>query len=70
MRWAGHIACVGIERDAYRVMVGKPDGNGPLGRSRHRLDNNIKNDLEEVGREAWIGLLWLRIGTNGWCLCT
>jgi hypothetical protein len=28
---------MGIERDAYRVMLGKPDGNGPLGRSRHRL---------------------------------
>jgi len=48
-------------------MVGKPDGNGPLGRPRHRLDNNIKMDVEEVGWEAWTGLLWLRIGTGGWC---
>jgi hypothetical protein len=36
---------------------GKPDGNGPLGRPRHRLHNNIKIGLEEVGWEAWIGLL-------------
>jgi hypothetical protein len=52
MRWAGYIASMGIETDAYRIMVGKPDGNRPLGRPRHRLDNNIKKDLEEVGWEA------------------
>jgi hypothetical protein len=43
---------MGIEGDSYKIMVGKPDGNGPLGKPRHRLDNNIKMDLEEVGWEA------------------
>jgi hypothetical protein len=40
MRWAGHIARVGVNRNAYRVFVGKPEGNRPLGRSR-RLSEKI-----------------------------
>ena len=34
----------------YRVLAGKPEGKRPLGRSRHRWEDNIKMDLEEVGR--------------------
>jgi hypothetical protein len=33
----------------YRVLVGKPEGKRPLGRPRRRLEDNIKNDLQEVG---------------------
>ena len=33
----------------YRVFVGKPKGKGPLGRPRHRWEDNIKMELEEVG---------------------
>ena len=33
----------------YRVLVGKPEGKKPLGRPRHRYDDNIKMDLQEVG---------------------
>jgi len=33
----------------YRVLVGKPDGKRPLGRPRHRWEDNIKIDLQEVG---------------------
>jgi hypothetical protein len=40
---------VGEERCLYRVLVGKPEGKGPLGRPRHRLEDNIKMDLQEVG---------------------
>jgi len=36
MRWAGHVARMGEERGAYRVLVGKPEGKRPLGRPRHR----------------------------------
>jgi hypothetical protein len=36
-------------RGVYRVLVGKPEGKGPLGRPRRRWDNNIKMDLQEVG---------------------
>jgi hypothetical protein len=36
-------------RGVYRVFVGKPEGKSPLGRSRRRLEDNIKMDLQEVG---------------------
>ena len=40
----------------HRVLVGKPEGKRPLGRSRHRLEDNIKMDLQEVGgdRGDWL----------------
>ena len=44
MRWAGHVARMGERRDVYRVLVGRP-----LGRHRHRWDDNINMDLREVG---------------------
>jgi len=50
-------------RGAYRVLVGKPEGKGPLRRSKHTWKDNIKMDLQEVG--GGIGLIWLRIGTGG-----
>jgi hypothetical protein len=37
-------------RGVYKVMVGKPEGKRPLGRPRRRWDDNIKMDLQEVGR--------------------
>ena len=37
-------------RSVHRVLVGKPDGKRPLGRPRRRWEDNIKIDLEEVGR--------------------
>jgi hypothetical protein len=36
LRWAGHVACMGERRGAYRALVGKPEGRRPLGRPRHR----------------------------------
>ena len=36
-------------RDVHRVLVGKPEGKRPLGRPRHRWEDNIKIDLQEVG---------------------
>jgi hypothetical protein len=58
MRWAGHVARVGEERGAYRIVVGKPGGKRPLGRPRRRWVDNIRIDLQEVGCEYmdWIGL--------------
>jgi len=49
MRWAGHVACMGEGRGVHRVLVGKPEGKRPLGRPRHRWEDNIKMDLQEVG---------------------
>jgi hypothetical protein len=42
MGWAGHVAHMGEKRNAYRILVGKPEGNRPLG--RHRREDNIKMD--------------------------
>ena len=47
-----------------KVLVGKPEGKRPLGR-RRRWEDNIKMDLEEVGRDCGTGWGWLRIGTDG-----
>jgi hypothetical protein len=58
MRWAGHVARMGAKRDAYRSLVGKPEGRRPLGRPRRRWVDNIGMDLVEVGwgHVDWIGL--------------
>jgi hypothetical protein len=49
MKWVGHVASMGDTRDAYRVLVGKPEGKRPLGRPRHRWEDKINMDLQEVG---------------------
>jgi hypothetical protein len=48
IRWAGHIARMWEKRNAYRILVGKPEGKKPLGRQRRRWVNNIKIDLREI----------------------
>jgi hypothetical protein len=45
IRWAGHVARMGKQRNAYRVLVGKPERKTPLGRSRCRWVNSVKMDL-------------------------
>ena len=54
MRWAGHVARVGEGRGVYRVLVGKTEENISLESSRHRWEDNIQMDIEEVG--WWDGL--------------
>jgi hypothetical protein len=49
MRWEGHVACIGGRRNAYRILVGKPDDNRPLGGRRREWEDNIKTDLREIG---------------------
>ncbi|KAJ4442256.1 hypothetical protein ANN_12122 [Periplaneta americana] len=58
LRWAGHVARMGESRNAYRVLVGRPEGKRPLGRLRRRWEDNIKMDLREVGCDDrdWINL--------------
>ena len=58
MKWAGHVARLGEVRGVYRVLVGKPGGKRPMGRPRHRWEDNIKMDLQEVGcgGRDWIEL--------------
>jgi len=45
----GHVAGMEEGRGVYRVLVGKPEGKGPLGRPRLRWEDNIKMGLQEVG---------------------
>jgi hypothetical protein len=58
MRWAGHVARIGEKRNAYRLLMGKPEGKKPLGRLRRRWVDNIRMDIGEVGwgDVDWIGL--------------
>jgi hypothetical protein len=42
VRLAGHVARMGERRRVDRVLVGRPEGKGPLGRCRHRWEENIK----------------------------
>ena len=55
----------GEGRGVHRVLVGKPEGKRPLGRPRHRWEDNIKRDLQEVGGVLGTGWSWLRIGRGG-----
>jgi hypothetical protein len=57
-RWAGHVARMGDGRDVYRVLVGRPERKRPLGRPRHRWEDNIKLDLRETGID---GANWIRL---------
>jgi hypothetical protein len=50
IRWARHVARMGEKRNAYRILVGNPEGKRPLGRPRHRWD------LREIG---WDGMDWI-----------
>jgi hypothetical protein len=45
----------GAKRNAYRILVGNPEGKRPLGRPRRRWVANIKMDLKEIG---WDGMDW------------
>jgi hypothetical protein len=50
------------KRNAYRILVGKPEGKRPLGRPRRRWLNNIKMYLREIG---WDGMDWLELAQDG-----
>jgi hypothetical protein len=68
--WEGQVARMGERRVAYRVLVGKPEREGPLGRPRLTRGSGIEIDLNKSVERAWTGLNWLRIGTGGGLLCT
>jgi hypothetical protein len=68
MRWAGHVACMGEGRHVYRVLVGRPEGKRPLGRCRHRWEDNIKMDLRET-EINWVNWIQLTLGGVQWQAC-
>jgi hypothetical protein len=61
MRWAGHVARMGEKRNAYRILVGNPEGKRPLGRPRHRWVDNINMDVREIG---WDGGDWIDLAQD------
>jgi hypothetical protein len=58
MRWEGNVARIGQKMNAYRILVGKPKGKKPIGRTKRRWVDNLKMDLREIGRGGmdWIDL--------------
>jgi hypothetical protein len=61
MRLAGHVARNGEKRNAYRILVGNPEGKRPLGRLRRRWVGNIKMDFREIG---WSGMDWVDLAQD------
>jgi hypothetical protein len=63
---SGPYSTKGEKRNAYRLLVGNPEGKRPLGRPRRRWVENIRMDLGEVGwGDVDTGLVWLRIEIGG-----
>jgi hypothetical protein len=62
MRLAGHVARVGEGRNVYRVLVGIPEGKGPLERPRRRWEIGLKMDLRETGWGA--GVEWIHLAQD------
>jgi hypothetical protein len=61
---------MGGRRGVYRVLVGKPGGKRPLGRPRHRLEDNIKTNIQDVGCcMNWIEVVHDRDRFAGTCEC-
>jgi hypothetical protein len=56
---------MGEKRNAYRILVGKPEGRRPLGRPRRTWVHNIKIDLREIRWDGVDWVDWLRIGSSG-----
>jgi hypothetical protein len=61
MSWTGHVAHMGEGRNVYRVLVGKPEGKGPLERPRCRWEDGIKMDLREIGLG---GVEWVHLAQD------
>ena len=62
MRCAGHVARMEERRGVHKVLMGKPEVKRPLGRPRCRWENNIKMDLEEMGRGCGD---WMELAQDG-----
>jgi hypothetical protein len=61
MRWVGHVAGVGKKGNAYKILVGKPEGKRPVGRRRRRREDNIRMDLK--GTE-WEFVDWMHLAQD------
>ena len=61
MRWAGYVARMEERRVVHKVLVGKPEGKRPLGRPNRRREDNIKMDLQEVGKGCGV---WMELAQD------
>jgi hypothetical protein len=53
------------ERNAYRILVGKPIVKRPLKRPRHTWEDNIKMEFGEIGMVVWTEFICIRMGSSG-----
>jgi hypothetical protein len=62
MRWLEHVAHMREERKVYEVLVRKPEGKSPLGRPRHRREDDIRMDLVEIVLGG--GVEWIKVAQD------
>jgi PAS domain-containing protein len=61
LRWARHVVRTGEKMNAYRILVGTPEGKRPLGRLRRRWVDKIKMDLRDI---VWGGMNWFDLAQD------
>jgi hypothetical protein len=61
MRWAGYVTRMWEKRNAYRILVGDPEGKRPLGIPRRRWVDDIKMNFREIG---WDGMDWIELAQD------
>jgi len=61
MRWVDHTARIGEMRNAYNILIGKPEGKRLLGRSGRIWEYNIKMDLRDI---VWEGVDWIHMAED------
>jgi hypothetical protein len=61
MRWAGHVARMGEERNVYRVLMGKSEEKRPLQRPSRRWEDGIRMALREIG---WGSVDWIQLAQD------
>jgi len=64
MNWLGHVLRVGDLRNAYSILVGRPERTRQIGRLRHKWEDNIKMDLRKCVSGVFIAFSWSRMGTG------
>jgi hypothetical protein len=57
MKWIGHVACMGVMKIFYKILVGKPQGK----RDRHTWEDGIRTDLKETG---WGDVAWIHVAQD------
>jgi hypothetical protein len=65
VRWVEQVAYVGEKRNAYEVLIGRPEGKSSLGRPRHSWGDNIEISFKKIRLEGVADLILLRICSSG-----